>query len=124
MLALLERQTARSYLDPYVQAEVDLSHVNWIATANSVEDIPRPVRDRFRIVRVPAPGAAHLVPLVQALMRDALVERGLDPAWARPLDGTELDMLAGVWGGGSLRRLSRYVGAILEARDRPHGPRH
>ena len=60
----------------------------------------------------------------QALMRSLVVERGLDPLWAQPLDGTELCVLAEVWAGGSLRALSRYVTAILDVRDRPHGARH
>lgn len=121
LLGLLERQTAAAWLDPYVQAEVDLSGVCWIATANSQEEMSGPLRDRFRVFQVPAPGPEHLEQIANGLIRTAVTARGLDPTWARPLDGVELHGLMGVWRGGSIRMLSRYVQAVLDARERPHG---
>lgn len=121
LLGMLEPRTCGAWMDPYLQGPLDLSHVIWIATANSLEDIPPPLRDRFRIIRFPEPGAEHLTVLASSLMRAALVERGLDERWALPLDGMELGALAGAWRGGSIRKLARLVEGVLAVRDRATG---
>ena len=118
---MLEPRTASRWLDPYLQAHVDLSHVLWVATANSLDGISPALRDRFRVVMFPESGAAHLPALGNRLLRSALRERGIDGRWALPLDGTELAALAGAWRGGSLRRLARLVAGVLAERDRAPG---
>ncbi|WP_026381977.1 hypothetical protein [Afifella pfennigii] len=50
-------------------------------------------------------------------MADIVAERGLDPRWALPLDGDELEALRTAWSGGSVRLLRRLVEAVLRARD-------
>jgi hypothetical protein len=39
--------------------------------------------------------------------------------WIVPFDMLEIDMIADLWRGGSIRRLSRIVEAMFDARDRP-----
>ncbi|RAI31235.1 hypothetical protein CH341_32770 [Rhodoplanes roseus] len=51
-------------------------------------------------------------------MQEIVQERGLDPRWAIPLDGEELEALRGAWPGGSVRLLRRLVERLLLARDR------
>ena len=121
LLGMLEPRTASRWLDPYLQAPVDLSHLLWVATANSLDGISPALRDRFRVVRFPEPGAVHLPALGNRLLRSALQDRGIDGRWALPLDGTELAALAGAWRGGSLRRLARLVAGVLAERDRAPG---
>ena len=45
LLGMLGRETASAYHDPYVEAEVDLSQLNWLMTANEVETLHAPLRD-------------------------------------------------------------------------------
>ncbi|HWA80136.1 MAG TPA: AAA family ATPase, partial [Acetobacteraceae bacterium] len=107
LLGLLEPQSARAWFDTYVQARVDLSHVLWLGTVNTIESIPPPLRDRCRILRFPDPGPEHLPVLAASLLEALVAERGLDRRWALPLDALELEALAAAWPGGSVRLLSR-----------------
>lgn len=125
LLPLLEPSTASAYVEKFFQAKCDLSHVIWFATANDLAGIPLPLRDRCRVITFPEPRPEHIPVLAKALLRDAVAARGLDPAWALPLDGTELHALTAAWPGGSLRRLGRLVDAVLAARDHcPVARRH
>jgi len=117
LLPMLEPLSASHWRDPYLQAAADLSHVIWIGTANSLDGIPAPLRDRCRILHFPEPGPEHLLPLAEHLMTEIVAERGLDPRWALPLDGDELEALRTAWSGGSVRILRRLVEAVLTARD-------
>ena len=118
LLGLFEFQSASAWHDPYVEAPVDLSHVIWIGTANSVADLPPPLRDRCRILRFPAPDLTHLPQLAAQVLVDLMTERGLDPRWASPLSGQELDAIAQVWKGGSVRVLRRLVEGVMNVRER------
>lgn len=117
LLGLLEPQSARTWHDPYLQAPVNLAHVIWLATANTLDGIPMPLRDRCRIMRFPDPAPPHLPALASHLLKALVAERGLDPIWALPLDAYELEQLAAAWPGGSIRALARLVETVLKARD-------
>ncbi|MFC4171634.1 hypothetical protein ACFOYU_06135 [Microvirga sp. GCM10011540] len=117
LLSLLEKSTAAAWRDQYLDAEVDVSHVTWLFTANGLEGIPLPLRNRVRILRLPLPGREHVPALAARVMRDLLADQGIDPAWELPLDGEEIAALQQVCGEEvSVRTLQRYVEGILEAR--------
>ena len=120
LLGMLEPLTAARWHDPYLEADLDLSHVVWIGTANSTDGLPGPLRDRCRILRLPLPGPEHLPVLVDALFRRVCRARNLDLRWFAPLDGMELRALASAWPGGSIRHLARLLDGVLAARN--HAP--
>ncbi len=120
LLGMLEPSSSSRWQDPYLQGEVDLSHVIWLATANTVQGLPTPLLDRCRVLRIPAPGLEHLSVLATMLLRRACAARNLDRRWARPLDGIELDAVSAAWRGGSIRRLARLLDGVLAARN--HAP--
>lgn len=117
LLGFLESETNRRYPDPALQTNLDLSQVSYIATANSLDPLPSPIRDRFRIVTFPKPMANHLDALLPAVIADLAQERGLDQSWVPPLDSVERGAVAKHWPGGSVRRLRRIVEAVLRERD-------
>ncbi len=117
LIGLYEPVTSRCWHDPYIQAACDLSHVSWLMTANSIEPIPKALRDRCRILRFPTPGADQLPTLARRILERLYVNAGYDPRWAKPLEGFELDALAKVWTGGSIRRLERVVEGLRKARE-------
>lgn len=117
LLGLLEPRSSQRWHDPYVETGVNLSHVIWLGTANTLDGVPSPLRDRCRIIQFPEPGPEHLEALAPRLLTKAYLDRGLDVRWATPLDGEELDALRTFWRGGSIRRLSRMVEAIMTARE-------
>ena len=122
LMPFLEVETARSYPDPYVQAEVDLSHVSYLLTANKDEDLPSPLRDRLRIIRLSRPTIEHVPALTRGIVADFARERGGDPRWWPELDEVELAIAEELWAGGSVRKLRTIVERLLAARER--APRH
>ena len=118
LLAFLEPETAARYPDPALQTNLDLSQVSYVATANSLDPLPSPLRDRFRVVTFPKPAAADLIALLPAVIADLALERGLDSRWVEPLTGIERDTVAAHWRGGSVRRLRRVVEALLRIREK------
>jgi ATP-dependent Lon protease len=117
LLSLLEQGTARRWRDQFLDAEVDVSRLSWIFTANALEGIPGALRNRLRILRMPRPGREHVPALATLVLRDLIAERGVDPAWEPPLDGEEIAALVGACCAEvSLRTLRRLVEGVLDAR--------
>jgi ATP-dependent Lon protease len=117
LLGFLEPETNCRYPDPALQVTLDLSQVSYVATANSLDPLPSPIRDRFRVVTFLKPSADDLDALLPAIMADLARERGLDIRWVAPLDSAERMAVAAHWRGGSVRRLRRLVEAVLRERD-------
>ncbi|GEM_PF-1842154 len=55
LIPLLERSSASTHQDEFLQVRTDLSHISWIATANSVAMLPGPLLSRFQTIMVEGP---------------------------------------------------------------------
>jgi len=51
--AMLEKNTARNFMDNYLELNIDASGVNYIFTANTLEKIPKPFLSRLRVFEIP-----------------------------------------------------------------------
>lgn len=69
LLPLLQRDMSRNFLCPYLQGTIDLSWLSWLATANDIDKIPDPVKDRMKVFRV-----ADLRQRVDAVMMSHIAE--------------------------------------------------
>lgn len=118
LLGFLEPETSARYPDPALQIQLDLSHVSYVATANTLEPLPSPLRDRFRTIAFPKPTSDDLDALLPGLINSLAVERGIDSRWIAPLNAHERASIKTAWPGGSVRRLRRILETIITARDR------
>jgi len=120
LLAFLEQETACRFHDPYVQAPCDLSHVTWLMTANTLDGLSAPLRDRCHVIPFPEPGPDHLPTLSRQIILELMADQGLDHRWASLLDGIEFEAVAKAWSGGSLRKLRSVIEVVLASRSITH----
>lgn len=120
ILPMVEPSTAERYFDQSLSAEVNLSALNWLGTANSLVGIGPALRDRFRVLTFPTPGREHLRDLLPSVFQRLSTERYGDECWIEPLDEIEFSRIRDAWKVGSIRVLKRLVQATLDAREQHH----
>jgi ATP-dependent Lon protease len=114
LLEVLDPAQNHSFRDHYLDVELDLSHVLFIATANVAETIPGPLLDRMEVIRFDGYTTAEKT----AIARDYLWPRQLERNGLRAEEATISDELlqtvvteytreAGV------RQLERELGTLL-----------
>jgi len=114
LLDLLEPGNARRYQDIYLMAECDLSHCLYLATGNSLERVPAPLRSRLRPVIFPPPGPEHAEVLIQGILRDMARSWGL-PDGALTLPPSRAGLLRGLSPREMRRALLDIFGSDAEA---------
>ena len=79
LLEVLDPEQNSTFADNYVELAYDLSKVFFIATANDLEGIPGPLRDRMEIIRLPGYTAFEKREIARRyLLPRQLAESGLD----------------------------------------------
>lgn len=104
------------YHDSCLLAEIDLSHILFVATANSIEPIPPALRDRFTIIRLERPSVEHLGRIVAGMRREIAAELGIEEFALPEIDGIGMAAIETFFRSnrGSLRGLRRAVEAVVE----------
>lgn len=117
LMPFMERETSSRYRDVSLDAECDLSGCLYVATTNDDTLLPGPLRDRFRVVRVPLPTLGHLPQLAMNVAADIERQDGME-GFVEPLAPDELHVIGAAWkrSGFSLRALQKIVQATLDAR--------
>ena len=114
LLEVLDPAQNHSFRDHYLEVELDLSDVLFIATGNVVETIPGPLLDRMEVVRLDGYTEDEKL----AIARDHLLGRQFDQAGLRP-DEVEVSdaALRTVVGDytreAGVRNLEREIGKLL-----------
>lgn len=116
LLAMTEPATSAAFMDTCLMAEVDMSAVCWIATANDLEAVPAPLASRFDVVRVDAPGAEHFDLVLDGLVSAQELRWALPPGMMPPLPPRARATLREAFvRTRSVRGLRRHVGMVLAA---------
>lgn len=116
LLSLIEPGSATAYWDRCLLAHVNVSHVNWIGTANEIGSLPAPLRSRFDILEVAGPSPDHFDALAEQLLQ-GIAERWNMPAFMLPdiADQAWLLLRDRFASHRSVRRLQREVEAAIGA---------
>ncbi len=80
LLEVLDPEQNTAFNDHYLEVDYDLSQVLFVTTANSLAQIPEPLRDRMEIIRLPGyvDHEKHAIAR-QFLVPRQLAEHGIDP---------------------------------------------
>lgn len=114
MLQLLEPATSSVYYDEALEVRLDLSHANWIATANSLSAIPKPLLSRFEVILAGEPDASGYAQAIVKTRIDYAKELGVDARMMPALNGEDVDWLTNNCK--SLREIARVTRSVLEDR--------
>jgi ATP-dependent Lon protease len=114
LLEVLDPAQNHTFRDHYLEVELDLSDVMFLATANVLESIPAPLLDRMELVTLDGYTEAEKV----AIARDHLLPRQLDRAGLGAedvrIDEAVLHRLAGEYTHeAGVRQLERTIARIL-----------
>jgi len=86
-----------AFNDACLMAEVDISAVSWLATANDEDAVDEFLRDRFKVVRVPAPRDEDVPTLHANALADYAERKGVSPEFLPVLDLAETRALAAMF---------------------------
>ncbi len=113
LLEVLDSEQNGRFRDHYIEIPIDLSEVLFIATANSVQDIPRPLLDRMEIIEVTSyteNEKAHIAS--EHLLAKQLVRNGLKAGQLTISSRALEKMINGYTREAGVRNLERKLGEI------------
>lgn len=94
LYTLLEPRSARDFIDLSIRDfAIDASHVNWIATANSIEGIPAPLLSRMTVQHVQAPTPEQVAHIARQMYGRMRAESPWGSGFAPTLDDQVVDKL-------------------------------
>ena len=118
LLGLLEKEEAKTWNDSFIGCEVNMSHVNWLFTANDIDLISAPLKSRLKIQKMMPPEPEHIASIAKSIREDFANELGVDKRFFPGFDGLELDVLTNAYmQHRSVRVLKRQVVELLESRE-------
>jgi len=116
LLEVLDPRQNHAFVDRYLDVPFDLSQVIFIATANYVEGIPAPLRDRMETIEIPGYTAREKQNIAaRYLVRRQLEENGLTPEQCAWEDAALAFIIDNYTREAGVRDLERQVGSVCRA---------
>ena len=126
MLEVLDPEQNATFRDHYLDLPFDLSNVTFIATANQLEPIPGPLRDRMEVIQLSGYTAQDKLQIAKRYLVPRQVERnGLKPSKLAFADEALAEIIDGYTREAGVRNLEREIGAVCRkvAREFAEGTR-
>lgn len=113
LLEVLDSEQNSRFRDHYVELPVDLSEVLFIATANSVQDIPKPLLDRMEQIEVTSYTENDKFHIAKEhLLNKQLSRNGIKPSQLKITDKALQDIIRFYTREAGVRDLERKLGEI------------
>ena len=114
MLEVLDGEQNAAFRDHYLDVPFDLSQVMFITTANSMDTIPGPLRDRMEIIEVPSYTEEEKLQIAKRhLLPKQVAEHGLQKGSVRMGDAALRLVIEGYTREAGVRTLSRTLARIV-----------
>jgi ATP-dependent Lon protease len=113
LLEVLDPEQNDSFADNYLELEYDLSNVLFIATANSLDTIPAPLRDRMEIINISGYTLQEKTQIAKEhLMPKQIEENGLNEDQIDIKDETIRQIIEKYTRESGVRSLEREIGSV------------
>lgn len=113
LLEVLDSEQNSKFVDHYIEIPVDLSEVLFIATANSIADIPRPLLDRMEVIEVSGYSANEKFHIAKEhLIRKQIEKNGLKPSSLTIADTALQTIITGYTKEAGVRSLERSIARV------------
>jgi len=114
MLEVLDSEQNSHFRDHYLDIPFDLSRVLFVTTANTMESIPPPLRDRMEIIEVPSYTEEEKLQIAKRhLVRKQIEETGLLPRSVRISEDTIKFIIEGYTREAGVRTLARTLAKVV-----------
>ena len=116
LLEVLDPEQNGKFRDNYLGVDFDLSKVMFIATANQLDTIPGPLRDRMEIIQLPGYTEEEKLQIARRyLVKRQLDSNGLKPEQATLTDAAIRTIIGDYTREAGVRSLERAMGAVLRS---------
>jgi ATP-dependent Lon protease len=116
LLEVLDPRQNHTFVDRYLDVPFDLSHVIFIGTANYVEGIPAPLRDRMEMIPIPGYTETEKLHIAQNyLVPRQLSEHGLKPEQCQFSNEAILTIIQEYTYEAGVRDLERRIAAVCRS---------
>ncbi len=114
LLEVLDPEQNSTFRDNYLAQPFDLSQVVFIATANVLDSIPGPLRDRMEIIELPGYTEEEKVQIAKRyLVKRQLEANGLKPEQVTVTESALRSVIGDYTREAGVRNLDRKIGALL-----------
>jgi ATP-dependent Lon protease len=114
MLEVLDPEQNHTFRDHYLDLPFDLSHVLFITTANNLDTIPGPLRDRMEVIQLSGYTEAEKLQIAKRYLVPRQIERnGLSPPRIAFTDSGLRTIIADYTREAGVRQLEREIGSVV-----------